>query len=306
MASYALRRVLQGALVVLGVAFIVFMLMHLAPGDPAAMMLHDGASPQEVAALRTRLGLDRTLHVQFGAFVAGAVRGDLGRSLYHERPAIQVVLHFLPATFTLAFAALGLALVIAVPLGILSALRRDTIWDYLGMGLAVLGQAMPPFWLGIVLIFVFSVELRWFPTSGTGTFRHLILPAVTLSAYLTALLTRLVRSSLLEVLDQDFVRTAHSKGLPRRVVVVKHALRTTLIPLVTIIGIQLGDLLAGALVVETVFAWPGVGRLLIQAIGSRDFPVVQAGVLVISVVVVVLNIAVDLLYAYLDPRISYA
>jgi len=306
MTTYALRRLLQGVLVVLGVALIVFLLMHLAPGDPAALMLHDGASQQDIADLRGRLGLDRPLHVQFATFLRGAVQGDLGRSLFHERPAMEVVVHFLPPTILLSLAALALALVVAFPLGIVSALKRDTVWDHLSMGFAVLGQAMPPFWLGIVLIFVFAVELGLVPSSGMGSARHLILPAITLSAYLTALLTRMVRSGLLETLGQDYVRTARGKGLSTSTVVLKHALRTTIIPLVTIVGIQLGDLLAGALVVETVFAWPGVGRLLIQAIGTRDFPVIQSGVLVISVIVVSLNLVVDLLYAVVDPRISYS
>ena len=306
MFSYTLRRIMQGAFVILGVSLLVFLMLHLAPGDPASLMLHEGATQEDIAELRTNLGFDRPLHIQYGRFLINALRGDLGRSFYHERPAIEVVLDFLPATFVLAFSALVLAITVALPLGMLSALRRDSLWDFLGMGVAVLGQAMPPFWLGIVLIFFFSVRLGWFPTSGSGGLDHIVLPAITLSAYLTALLTRLVRSGLLEVLDQDYVRTARSKGLMPRRVIVKHALRNTLIPLVTIIGLQLGALLAGALVVETVFAWPGVGRLLIQAIGSRDFPVIQAGVLVISVFVVVINLAVDLLYGFLDPRISYA
>lgn len=306
MFGYALRRLTQGLFVIVGVSVVVFLLIHLAPGDPALLMLREGASQQEVDQLRGQLGLDRPWLEQYGLFVWRAAHGDLGTSFHYERPAIQIVLEFLPETLYLSFAALLLALAVSLPLGVLSALRRNSPWDFLGMSFAVLGQAMPPFWLGIMLIFLFAVRLRWFPTSGSGGIAHTILPAVTLSAYLMALLTRLVRSGLLEVMDQDYVRTARSKGLATQTVVGKHALRNTLIPLVTVIGLQLGALIAGAIVVETVFSWPGVGRLLIQSINARDYPVIQSAVLVISVFVVVVNLVVDVLYAFIDPRISYA
>lgn len=269
-------------------------------------MLREGASDAEVERLRAELGLDKSLPLQYGHFVWLALQGDLGTSFRYSQSAINVVLEFLPATLLLAFAALALSIIIALPLGVISAVRRGSVWDHLSMTFAVLGQAMPPFWLGIMLIFTVSVRLRLLPTSGAGDISHLILPAITLSAYQTALLTRLVRSGLLEVLGQDYVRTAHSKGLKVAVVVWKHALRNTLIPLITVVGVQLGALVAGAIVVETVFAWPGVGRLLIQAINGRDYPVIQAGVLVVSVMVVAINIVVDIFYAYIDPRISYS
>ncbi|MEX2536967.1 MAG: nickel ABC transporter permease [Trueperaceae bacterium] len=306
MFSYTLRRLLEGVFVIVGVSVVVFLLLHLSPGDPAQLMLREGASAEEVARVRTNLGLDRPLPEQYGTFVWRALQGDLGASFHYRQSAIEVVIDFLPETLYLSLAALVLSIIVSLPLGILSALRRDSVWDLLGTTFAVLGQAMPPFWLGIVLIFVFAVRLGWFPTSGSGTFSHLILPAVTLSAYQTALFTRLVRSGLLEVLGQDYVRTAHSKGLHQLRVVWKHAMRNTLIPLITVMGIQLGALIAGAIVVETVFAWPGVGRLLILAISSRDYPVIQAGVLLISVLVVLVNIVVDVLYAFIDPRIAYS
>lgn len=306
MLPYALRRLLHGAFVIVGVSIVVFLLLHLSPGDPAQLVLRQGASEAEIAAVRTRLGLDRPLLEQYGIFVWRALNGDLGTSFHYRAPAIEVVVGFLPETLYLSFAALLLSIVVSLPLGVLSAVRRDSIWDFLGMSFAVLAQAMPPFWLGIVLIFVFAVRLGWFPTSGSGGLDHLILPMVTLSAYQTALLTRLVRSGLLEVLDQDYVRTARSKGLKPPQVVWKHALRNTLIPLVTVVGLQLGALVAGAIVVETVFAWPGVGRLLIQAINGRDYPVIQAAVLLISLMIVLINLVVDILYAYIDPRIAYA
>jgi ABC-type dipeptide/oligopeptide/nickel transport system permease component len=211
----------------------------------------------------------------------------------------------MPATLQLSAAALLFSLSVAIPVGILSALKRDTIWDYLGTNLAMLGQALPPYWLGIMLILVFSVNLGWFPTSGRGTVSHLVLPAVTLGSVLMALVTRLVRSGMLDVLGEDYIRTARAKGLRERRVIVRHALRNILIPLVTVVGLQLGALFGGAVITESIFAWPGVGRLALQAISARDYPLVQAAVLMISVVYVFLNLAVDLLYVYLDPRIRY-
>ena len=211
----------------------------------------------------------------------------------------------MPATLQLSAAALLFSLSVAIPIGMLSALKRDTFWDYLGTSLAMLGQAIPPYWLGIMLILVFSVALGWFPTSGRGTLAHLVLPAITLGSVLMALVTRLVRSGMLDVLGEDYVRTARAKGLRERVVIMRHALRNILIPLVTVVGLQLGALFGGAVITESIFAWPGVGRLALQSINARDYPMVQAAVLVISIVYVFLNLAVDLLYVYLDPRIRY-
>ena len=305
MAAYIRRRLLQSIFVVWGVSVLVFFLLRLAPGDPVLMLLAESASPEQIAAARAKWGLDQPIPVQYAVFLGRALRGDLGDSLFFQQPAIEILFERMPATLQLSGVALLFSLAVAIPMGILSALKRDTIWDYLGTGLAMLGQAIPPYWLGIMLILLFSVSLRWFPTSGRGTLSHLVLPAITLGSVLMALVMRLVRSGMLDVLSEDYVRTARAKGLVERAVIVRHALRNILIPLVTVIGLQLGALFGGAVIVESIFAWPGVGRLALQAISARDYPLVQAAVLIISIVYVFLNLAVDILYVYLDPRIRY-
>jgi peptide/nickel transport system permease protein len=305
MGSYIRRRLMQSVIVIWGISLIVFFLLRLAPGDPVTMLLAETAGPEQIAEARAKWGLDRPIYVQYWVFLTKAVTGDLGNSLFFQQPALKVLMERMPATLQLSAVALFFSLSVAIPVGILSALKRDTIWDYLGTNLAMLGQAIPPYWLGIMLILLFSVNLGWFPTSGRGTVRHLVLPAITLGSVLMALVTRLVRSGMLDVLGEDYVRTARAKGLTERAVIVRHALRNILIPLVTVIGLQLGALFGGAVITESIFAWPGVGRLALQAINARDYPLVQASVLVISVVYVFLNLAVDLLYVYLDPRIRY-
>jgi peptide/nickel transport system permease protein len=305
MGTYIRRRLLQSVIVVFGVSVLVFFLLRLAPGDPVLMLLAESAGPEQIAEARAKWGLDKPIYVQYGVFLSRAVRGDLGNSLFFQQPALEVLMERMPATLQLSAVALFFSLSIAIPVGLLSALKRDTIWDYLGTNLAMLGQALPPYWLGIMLILIFSVALGWFPTSGRGTWRHLVLPAITLGSVLMALITRLVRSGMLDVLSEDYVRTARAKGLPERTVIIRHALRNILIPLVTVVGLQLGALFGGAVITESIFAWPGVGRLALQAISARDYPLVQASVLVISVVYVFLNLAVDLIYVYLDPRIRY-
>lgn len=305
MGAYIRRRLIQSVVVVWGVSVLVFFLLRLAPGDPVSLLLVESASPEQVADAKAKWGLDKPIPVQYAVFLGRALRGDLGDSLFFQQPAIEVLMERMPATLQLSAAALLFSLSVAIPIGMLSALKRDTFWDYLGTGLAMLGQAIPPYWLGIMLILVFSVALGWFPTSGRGTLSHLVLPAITLGSVLMALVTRLVRSGMLDVLGEDYVRTARAKGLRERSVIVRHALRNILIPLVTVIGLQLGALFGGAVITESIFAWPGVGRLALQSINARDYPMVQASVLVISVVYVFLNLAVDLLYVYLDPRIRY-
>ena len=305
MGAYIRRRLVQSVVVVWGVSVLVFFLLRLAPGDPVSLLLVESASPEQVAAAKAKWGLDKPIPVQYAVFLGRALRGDLGDSLFFQQPAIEVLMERMPATLQLSAAALLFSLSVAIPIGMLSALKRDSFWDYLGTGLAMLGQAIPPYWLGIMLILVFSVALGWFPTSGRGTLSHLVLPAITLGSVLMALVTRLVRSGMLDVLGEDYVRTARAKGLRERSVIVRHALRNILIPLVTVIGLQLGALFGGAVITESIFAWPGVGRLALQSINARDYPMVQASVLVISVVYVFLNLAVDLLYVYLDPRIRY-
>jgi peptide/nickel transport system permease protein len=291
--------------VVVGVSVVVFCMVRVIPGDPARIMLPESASPEQVQAMRHLLGLDQPLPVQYLVFVGQALRGDLGRSLFYGQPTVQVVLEHLPATLALAGAALALALVVAVPLGVLSAVRRDTVWDWLGMTLALVGQSVPAFWLGLMLILVFAVYLGLLPSSGIGGPDHLLLPSVTLAASLMALATRLVRSGLLDVQHEDWMRTARAKGLTERAVVYRHGLRNTLIPLVTVVGLQCGALLGGAVIVETVFAWPGVGTVVYTAINARDYPLIQTSVLLLSLCFVLINLVVDVLYAYLDPRIHY-
>lgn len=305
MGAYIRRRLLQSVVVVWGVSILVFFLLRLAPGDPVTLLLVESASPEQIAEAKAKWGLDKPIPVQYAVFLGRALRGDLGDSLFFQEPAINVLMERMPATLQLSAAALFFSLSIAIPIGMLSALKRDTFWDYLGTGLAMVGQAIPPYWLGIMLILVFSVSLGWFPTSGRGTPSHLVLPAITLGSVLMALVTRLVRSGMLDVLSEDYVRTARAKGLRERSVIIRHALRNILIPLVTVIGLQLGALFGGAVITESIFAWPGVGRLALQSINARDYPMVQASVLVISVVYVFLNLAVDLIYVYLDPRIRY-
>ena len=305
MGAYIRRRLLQSLGVVWGVSVLVFFLLRLAPGDPVSLLLAETASPEQMDAVREKWGLNEPIPVQYMVFLGRALQGDLGDSLFFQEPAIEVLMERLPATLQLSGVALLFSLSVAIPIGMMSALKRDSIWDYLGTGLAMLGQAIPPYWLGIMLILVFSVGLGWFPTSGRGTIWHLVLPAITLGSVLMALVTRLVRSGMLDVLSEDYIRTARAKGLPERGVIVRHALRNILIPLVTVVGLQLGALFGGAVITESIFAWPGVGRLALQAINARDYPMVQASVLFISVVYVFLNLAVDILYVYLDPRIRY-
>jgi len=302
MLQYGLRKIVHTLLVAFGVVTLVFAALRLS-GDPAATMLPGDASVEELAALRATLGLDKPLPVQYVSFLAGAVTGDFGVSFRHQQPALALVMERLPATLELAFAALVLAIVTALPLGIVAALHRGRLADVLAMAFAVVGQATPYFWMGIMLILIVSVELGWLPTSGRGTLAHLVLPAITLGTHFAASLARLTRTSMLEVLTQNYVTTARAKGLPERTVILAHALKNAAVPVVTLIGLQFGTLLGGAVVTETIFAWPGVGRLAVQSIFVRDYPVVQAGVFVLALAFVAINLLVDLLYGVLDPRI---
>ena len=304
MKLYVVRRLLQSILVLFGVSVVVFGILHLT-GDPALLLLPPDASADDIAKLREALGFNDPLPVQYLRFLRGALRGNFGDSLRHGEPAMGLVLERLPATFELAGAGLSIALCLAIPAGILSAVRRNTLLDYVSTVVALLGQAMPTFWLGIMLILVFSVQLGWLPSSGRGGFVHLILPAATLGLFTTARITRLTRSGMLEVLGQDYIRTARAKGVGEPPVVWKHALRNASIPIITIVGIELGTLLGGSVITETIFAWPGVGRLSVQAISNRDYPVVQAAVFLLASTFVLLNFVVDMLYTFLDPRIRF-
>jgi peptide/nickel transport system permease protein len=297
--------VYQGAqlvVVCLGISLITFLLLHL-KGDPVVLLLPLDAGKEEMESFRRLMGFDQPLYIQYGRFLAGAVQGDFGDSLYMKKSAFALVLERMPATLLLTFAGLLVSLVLAIPLGIVSAIRRYSLWDNLCTILAVGGQAMPIFWLGIMLIIAFSVKLHWLPASGFGTWWHLLLPATTLGFFLAPLTMRLVRSGMLEVLSQDYIRTARAKGVSERQVLLKHALRNAAIPVITIIGLQFGQLLGGAIVTETVFAWPGVATFTVTAIRNSDFPVVQAAVFLLALCIVVVNLLVDLLVGMIDPRI---
>ncbi|HBH02790.1 MAG: hypothetical protein A2W08_19530 [Candidatus Rokubacteria bacterium RBG_16_73_20] len=302
MRAYLVRRLAQSLLVLLGVSFVVFFILHLT-GDPALVLLPPDATAQDIQEFREKMGFNDPFLVQYGRFLRGALRGDFGRSVRHDEPAFDLVAERLPATLELAGAALLIALALAIPAGIVSAVRRNSLVDYVSTVVALLGQSMPTFWLGIMLILVFSVRLSLLPSSGRGTLEHLVLPAITLGLFTTARITRLTRSGMLEVLNQDYIRTARAKGMADPPVVWKHALKNAAIPIVTIVGIELGTLLGGSVITETIFAWPGVGRLSVQAIYNRDYPVVQAAVFLLSTTFVVVNLVVDVLYTYLDPRI---
>ena len=305
MRAYIGRRLLYSVFVLIGVSIIVFVLVRLT-GDPAGLMLPLDATDADVERMRRALGFDRPLLVQYGDFLFRAVQGDFGTSIRHQQPAMEMVLGRLPATLQLMGMALGVAIVIALPLGILSALYPNSLIDRFGVVMALVGQAVPNFFLGIVLILVFSVQLGLLPSSGRGGIEHLILPAITLGTASAAFINRLLRSSLREVLGTDYIRTARAKGRSRREIVFRHALRNAAIPVLTVIGLQIVQLVGGAIVTETVFAYPGAGLLLVQSLGNRDIPVIQAFVLAIAVVVTLVNLGVDVLYGLLDPRISLA
>lgn len=300
-----LRRIVLTLPVLLGVATLVFALIHLVPGDPAVAMLGDSASPSDVADLHARLGLDQPLLTQYGHFLTGLIHGDLGTSFRYGTPVAHEIAQRLGRTAELALAAMLVAIAVAVPLGVLAALYRGRAVDQAAMAASLAGISMPNFWLGPLVAIVFAVELGWLPVSGTGSWRNLVLPAATLGAALAAILARMTRVSLVEELRELYVLAARARGLSRTRAVVSHAFRNSLIPVVTIVGLQFGAVLTGTIITETIFAWPGVGRLLIQAITFRDYPLVQGCILLISITYVTMNLLVDLAYAWLDPRIRY-
>jgi len=272
-------------------------------GDPVLLFLPMDIQAKDVNEIRQRLGFNDPLLVQYGRFMAGALRGDFGESLRYRRDAFGLVLERLPATLVLAGASMALTLVVAVPLGVITAVRRDTLVDHVGTLATVLGQATPGFWLGLMLIYLFAVQLRWLPTGGYGTLAQLIMPSVVLAAFFSARVARLTRSAMLEVLGEEYIKTARAKGLGEGRVISKHTLRNAAIPIVTLAGLEAGQLLGGAVVTETIFAWPGLGRLTVQALLNRDFPVVMAAVSFTSVVYTLMNLGVDLAYGWLDPRV---
>lgn len=305
MLAYLARRLVLTVPVLLGVATLVFGLIHFIPGDPARAMLGDVASERDIAQLRQQLGLDRPLAAQYVAFLGGLARADLGTSLRTGGPVAGEILARLPATFELAVAAIAVALVVAIPLGIAAAVWRGTIVDHTAMTVSLAGVSMPNFWLGPLLAIVFGVELGWLPVSGRGGLEHLVLPAISLGAALAAVLARMTRASLVDQLRELYTQAARARGVSKSRAVLRHAFRNSLIPIVTLAGLQVGAVLTGAVITETIFAWPGVGRLLVQSIGFRDYPMVQGCILLIAVTYVGVNLVVDLLYVVLDPRIRY-
>jgi peptide/nickel transport system permease protein len=302
MRAYVIVHLGRTALVVFLSLTAVFVMVRLS-GDPVLLFMPTDIQAKDVEEFRQRLGFNDPLAVQYGRFLAGAMRGDFGESLRYKQDAMALVLERLPATLTLAGTSLLLTLVVAVPLGVLSAVRRDSLLDHLGTLATVLGQAVPGFWLGLMLIYFFSVQLRWLPTGGTGTPAHLVMPSIVLAAFFSARIARLTRSAVIDVLNEEFVLTARAKGLGESRVVGKHTLRNSAIPIVTLAGLEAGQLLGGAVITETIFAWPGVGRLTVQALLNRDFPVVLAAVSLTSVTYTAINLLVDLLYGWLDPRV---
>ncbi|MFA5028828.1 MAG: nickel ABC transporter permease [Candidatus Methylomirabilota bacterium] len=303
MLSYLCRRLLFFVPILLGVSLLVFSIMHLTPGDPAQIMLGPEATQEDIAKVRQALGLDRPLAVQYLVFVSNLLQGDLGRSIRSDAPVWEELTSRLPATFLLAGCGILLAICLGSPLGLLAACRHNTLLDTSSSMLALLGFSVPNFWAGLMLMLLFSIAIPILPSSGYGEWRNLVLPAVTLALQIMAIIARMTRSSVLEVIRQDYVRTARAKGLRERVVLWRHAVRNALLPVVTITGLYFGILLGGVVVIETVFSYPGIGRLLVEAIRSHDYPLVQGGVLIFSVSVCAINLGVDILYAFLDPRI---
>jgi ABC-type dipeptide/oligopeptide/nickel transport system permease component len=295
-------RLLRAVVALWLVSTVVFVVMRLS-GDPVPLLLPPDAPRSEVFRVRAELGLDRPLPVQYAIFLGNALRGDFGRSLHFREPAVRVVAGYLGATLELGLTAFALAALVALPIGIVSAVRRNSLLDQISMTVALVGQAAPTFFIGILFILVVSLQLGWLPTSGRGDWRNLVLPALTLGAFAMASIARLTRSAMLEVLRADFIRTARAKGVGETLVIVKHALKNAAVPIVTITGLQFGTLLGGAVVTETVFAWPGIGRLAIQSIYNRDYPVVQCTVFISAVLFIVINLLIDVVYGLLDPRV---
>jgi peptide/nickel transport system permease protein len=302
MKRYALRQIVQLAVVIVGISMLAFSILHVI-GDPVTLLLPQNAGKEEYERYRKLLGLDKPIYVQYWKFASRAVRGDFGKSWYADTPAFKLVLERMPPTLYLTTAGLGMALLIALPLGIVAALKRHSFVDSLCTMGAVTGQAMPIFWLGIMLIIVFSVRLRLLPASGYGTWKHFLMPAFTLGAFLAPITMRLVRSGVIEIMNMEYIKTARAKGLAERMVVVKHAFRNACLPVITVLGLQFGQLLGGAIITETVFAWPGVASLTVDSIRNQDFPVVQCAVVLLALIIVAVNFAVDMIVGLIDPRI---
>jgi peptide/nickel transport system permease protein/oligopeptide transport system permease protein len=305
MLQYVIKRLFSIIPVLIGISLLLFLMLRMLPGDPAQVLAGEMATPEEVEIIRHQLGLDRPIYTQYAFFLSRLSRFDLGRSARTQNPVTEEIWARLPNTMLLAIVAITLACLIGIPAGIISALRPYSLLDYTITVTALFGISMPVFWLGLMLVVVFAVWLNWLPAGGIGTWKHVILPSFTLASFVVAFIARMTRSTMLEVLSQDYTTTARSKGLKEKVVVVKHAFRNALIPIITVVGLQFGMLLGGAVLTETVFAWPGLGRLIVDSIRARDYPMIQGAILVFGLLYILVNLAVDIIYAYVDPRIRY-
>jgi peptide/nickel transport system permease protein len=305
MLNYVIKRLVSTVPVLIGISLLLFFMLRMLPGDPAQVLAGQMATPEEIETIRTQLGLDRPIYVQYVSFLSRLVRFDLGRSARTQNPVTEEIWARLPNTMLLAVVAITLACLFGIPAGIISAVRPYTWMDYLVTSSALFGISMPVFWLGLMLVIVFSIMLKWLPAGGTGSWQHVVLPSITLAAFVVAFIARMTRSTMMEVLSQDYTTTARSKGLKEQVVVIKHAFRNALIPIITVVGLQFGLLLGGAVLTETVFAWPGLGRLIVDSILARDYPVIQGAILVFGLLYILVNLVVDLMYAFVDPRIRY-
>ena len=305
MLQYVLKRLFSILPVLLGISLLLFFMLRMLPGDPAQVLAGQMASPEDIKLIRHQLGLDRPIFVQYGLFLSRLAKLDLGRSARTQNPVIREIWARLPNTVLLAVTAITLACLFGIPAGIISAVRPYTWIDYLFTSMALFGISMPVFWLGLMLIVIFSLVLHWLPAGGIGSWKHVILPSFTLAAFVVAFITRMTRASMIEALSQDYTTTARSKGLTEKVVIVKHALKNALIPIITVVGLQFGLLLGGAVLTETVFAWPGVGRLIVDSILARDYPVIQGTILIFGLLYILVNLFVDITYAFIDPRIRY-
>jgi peptide/nickel transport system permease protein len=304
MTTYILKRMIQVIPVLLGITIVAFVLVRLT-GDPATIMLPPETPKETVDAFRKEYGLDQPVYIQYLQFIGGALTGDFGKSLRYKEPVSGLFLERLPATLELAFGSMAIAIFVGIPIGVLSAVKKNSWIDTVTRFLALFGQAVPSFYLGLMLIMIVSVQWRLLPTGGRGSMAQLVLPAITLGVHLLALTARFSRGAVLDVMRQDYVRTARAKGLNERLLLTRHVMKNAMIPIVTVVGLQVGAMFSGAVVTETVFSWPGIGRLMVQAISTRDFPIVQATVMIVALIFVVVNLLVDLTYAWLDPRIKY-
>ena len=305
MFTYVLKRLLSTIPVLLGISLLLFLMLRMLPGDPAQVLAGEMATPEEVEIMRKQLGLDKPIYIQYGAFLSRLVRLDLGRSARTQNQVIEEVWARLPNTIVLAVVAITLACLFGIPAGIISAVRPYTWMDYTVTMMALFGISMPVFWLGLMLVILFAVILKWLPAGGTGGWEHVVLPSLTLASFVVAFIARMTRSTMLEALSQDYTTTARSKGLKEKVVIIKHALKNALIPIITVVGLQFGLLLGGAVLTETVFAWPGLGRLIVDSILARDYPMIQGVILIFGLLYIMVNLFVDLIYAFVDPRIRY-